>query len=42
MMNVSMNLRDMEYGHMNCYEMVQGVILEMPGCIVMVVNALIP
>jgi hypothetical protein len=41
MMNVTMHLRDIECCGVNCGELVQDIILEVPGCIVMVMNALI-
>lgn len=39
MMNVNMHLRDIECCGVNCEELVQNIISEVPGCIVMVMNA---
>lgn len=42
MMNVNMHLRDIECFVVNCEELVQDTISEVPGFIVMVMNAWIP
>lgn len=42
MMNVNMYLTDKECCGVNCEELVQDIISEVPGCIVMVMNAWIP
>ena len=39
MMNVNMHLTDKECCGVNCEELVQDIISEVPGCIVMVMNA---
>lgn len=39
MMNVTMHLRDVKCCGMNYEELVQHIISEVPGCIVMVMNA---